>query len=108
MKFKVYYDVKPNMFGKLEGHMTLIGDDDSTPYNISWFLDKIIHLFNMESADIDTINDQKNVILNRLINLEIDDVIPFANKENEIVAAVQRVCDNKTLGDLLEEEYEFI
>ena len=41
MKFKVTRNIKPNMFGRISGSVTLAGNKDC-PYNIEWLIDELI------------------------------------------------------------------
>lgn len=49
MKFKVTSNIKPNMFGRIQGSVTLAGTGNC-PYDIEWLIDKIvaIHYFDIE------------------------------------------------------------
>ena len=105
MKFKVIYGVTPNMFGRLGGHMTLIGDDGSTPYDVNWFLDLVIDLCKIDLKDVARVNDNKKYYFASFYKLEKGVTTQIVDSNDRTVAVIQRVDDTTTLEDLIAEEY---
>lgn len=102
MKFKVVFNVRPNMFGRIEGSHSLISDDSSTLHSIDWFLNEIIF---SKIKDKKIFKILKKQLFNELKKLAIGEEKQIVNKEERSIILIERVDDNVTMGDLLEELY---
>jgi len=100
MKFKVAYNAKPNMFGRLEFSHTLMSDDGSVPYTIDRFLSEVIF---SKIKDENTFNVEKNKLIKELKALAIGEEKIIINKEEKSVILIERVDKSITMADLLEE-----
>src|SRR5690554_3482446 len=103
MKFKVAYNAKLDMFGKLKFAHTLIGDDDSVPYTIERFLDDVVYL-NLKDKNKRDI--EKTKLINELKTLAVGEEKIIINKEEKSAILIERVDESVTMGNLIDELYE--
>ncbi len=95
MKFKVMYGIYRKV--------TLIGDDKTTPHTIYWFVDRLIELFNMKNADKEAIKAKRKEFLKSIRVLEVNSSLKFINDKGFTVAIMQRVDDDFTMRNLINE-----
>lgn len=105
MKFKVAYNAKLDMFGKLKFAHTLIGDDDSASYRIERFLDDVVFLNIKDKYKRDI---EKNKLINELKTLAVGEEKIIINKKDKSAILIERVDESINMGDLIDELYEDI
>lgn len=98
MKFKVTYNVRPNMFGKPEGTQTIMSDDGSSPYTIDECLNKIIF---PTIKDKDILEFQKRKLLEVLEKFPVGASIGIGFKNINGLIYVERLDDSTTIVDLI-------
>lgn len=103
MKFKVTRNIRPNMFGRIQGSVTLAGSGDC-PYDIEWIIDEIVALHYFDIEDKRLIKEKRKYLLESLKSLEINKGYSIGNKHGKLALLILRVPAETTLADVFMEE----
>ncbi len=103
MKFKVTTNIKPNMFGRINGSITLAGNGDC-PYDIEWLIDQILAIGYFDVVDKKVIKEKRKYVLDSLKALEVNRGYSIGNRSGQLAMLVLRVKDDTKFEDVLREE----